>query len=297
MHQMSKAKKVQTFGRLIGWWIGLVSHYLTFATTPGQNIIQNNDFLDKTQSSILHIGIIAWAKCTKKVIQKHWAVGREIAVGPVVEWHPLNGIGLQIGLLYSHNSFYTVDFSLDRQKVLDPDLFSFGRRVINILSKALSHPYQGYTVHLAFANIQFHAISIPLFLRLYPEKSRRWICYGGPRLICLLPVIEKTQYCPVHVDTSIIKDILYDSLIEYRDLANEEALTFDAIPGIAQNGLSKLRSAILKIDPNSARPQSFSNEQLHWDLVWNFGLEFRGRSGLVIGINGLGFVLGYEFVK
>ncbi|MGI2298650.1 hypothetical protein ACRRVB_02535 [Candidatus Cardinium hertigii] len=294
---MNKAKKVEIFGLFIAWWIGFLSHHLTFATTSHANLGQKNDFFDKNESSIVHIGIIGWGKYTKKNIQQHWAVGREIAIGPVVEWHPFNGIGLQIGLLYSHNSFYTVDFSLDRKKLSDPDLFSFGRRFINILSKALSHPYQGYTMHVALGNIQFHAISIPLFLRLYPEKSRRWICYGGPRLICLLPGIEKKQYCPVHVDTSVIKDILYDSLIEYRDLANEGELMFDAIPGIAQHGLSKLRSAILKIDPNNTRPQLLSNQQFHWDLVWNFGLEFRGRSGLVIGINGLGLVLGYDFIK
>ncbi|MGI2257297.1 hypothetical protein ACRRVD_01865 [Candidatus Cardinium hertigii] len=291
---MSKAKKVQACGWFIAWWIGVVSHHLTFAAT---HLVQKNNFFDKNQSSILRIGIVAWAKCTKRVIQKHWTIGREIAIGPVVEWHPLNGIALQTGLFYSHNSFYTVDFSLDHKKQSNPDIFTFSRGCIEVLSKALSNPYQGYTVHLAFDNIQFHAISIPLFLRLYPEKSRRWICYGGPRLICMLPVIKKRQYCPVHVDTFIIKDILYDSLIEYRDLANEGYLTFDFIREIAQKGLSKLHSSIFKINPNSAAPQPISNQQFNWDLVWNFGIEFRGRSGLVIGINGLGFILGYHFVK
>ncbi|MGI2261781.1 hypothetical protein ACRRVA_00420 [Candidatus Cardinium hertigii] len=293
---MIKAKKVQTFGRLVAWWIGWVSHHLTFATTPHGNLGQKNDFLDKNQSSIFHIGIVTWAKCTKKVIQAHWAVGSEIGLGPVVEWNPLNGIGLQTGLFYSYNSFYTVNFLLDRKQECNPDIFAFGHRCIKVLSAALSHPYQGYTLHIACGNIEFHAISIPLFLRLYPEKSRRWICYGGPRLICMLPIIKKAEYCPIHVDTSQIKDILYNRLEQCPGLGEEDNLLY-SIEEIIQDVLSQLHSSILTIHPNNAGPQPIRNQQVNWDLVWDFGIEFRGKSGLILGINGLGVVLGYEFLK
>jgi len=293
---MIKAKKVQAFYRLVAWWIGFISHGVTFATTPHANLVQKNDFLDKSHASIFHIDIVTWVKYTKKVIEKHWALGTEMAIGSVVEWKPLNRVGLQTGLFYSYNSFYTVDFSLDRKNELNPDVFAFWRGCIKTLSAALSRPYQGYTVHVALGNIQFHAISIPLFLRLYLEKSHRWVCYGGPRLICMLPVIKKTEHCPVHIDTSQIKDICYNNAVKYYDLAGEGNL-FYFIETIAKSLFSDLLSSILRIHPNNAHSKPINDKQFNWDLVWDFGIEFRGKSGLIVGINGLGIVLGYEFLK
>lgn len=290
------AKKIQTFGWLIGWWIWLVSYYPALATTPCVDLIQQDDFWGKNKQSILHIDIKSWAQYTKKVIKQHWAIGSEVAIGPVLEWRPLNGIGLQTGLCYSYNCFFTINFSVDREELLDPSPFKFGYRFMDKIH-ALSAKHEGYTAHAALGNIQFHAISLPLFFRFYPEKSRKLVCYGGPRLIWILPSLRKKQYCPVYIDTSSIKNILYDGLITGKDIANQRSLTFQDIKNITEQGLLKIYHSIFKVHPDSAQPQILSNRLFNWDWVLDFGLEFRGASGFIVGINGLGLVLGYGFVK
>lgn len=294
LHLSGSEKRIQTFAWLVGLWIGWVGHYPTFAVEPCTDLVQQNDFFGKNAQSVLHIGIKSWAKGTKKIIEKHWAIGSEIAIGPVVEWHPFNGIGFQTGLFYNYNCLFTVDFSVDRKRLLDTSLFSFGYRVIDVIN-SLSAKDEGYIVHAGLGSIAFHAMSLPLFFRLYPEKSRKLICYGGLRFILIFPDLQKKQYCSVHIDTSIIKNTFYGALKRGSDIANQRNVTVQDIQDIARQGLSNMYHSIFRIKPDRAETQPLSNKLCIWDLGWDFGFEFRGDSGIVIGINGLGLVLGYDF--
>lgn len=285
------------FALLVGLCTWFIGHHPTFAIAPCTDLVQQNGFFGKNAQSILHIGIKSWAKGTKKIIEKHWAIGSEMAIGPVVEWHPFNGTGFQTGLFYSYNCFFTVDFSVDRKRLLDTSLFSFGRRIIHAVN-SLSAKDKGYIMHAGLDRIAFHAISLPLFFRLYPEKSRKLVCYGGPRFILVCSGLQKKQYYSVHIDTSIIKNIFYDTLIKRgNDIVNQRDVTVRDIQDIAKQGLLDIYHSIFRIKPDRAETQPFSNKLCIWDLGWDFGFEFRGDSGVVIGMNGLGLVLAYDFVK
>ncbi|MEF2228928.1 MAG: hypothetical protein V3581_02730 [Candidatus Cardinium sp.] len=286
-------KKREAVAFLFGLWIGLVSHHPAVALESCTDLVQQDGFFDKKTKSILHIGIKSWVKGTKKIIEKHWTIGGEVAIGPVVEWHPLHGVGLQTGLCYSYSCFFTIEFSVDRKKLLDTSLFSFGPRVINEIN-ALSTKDEGYITHAGLDHIQFHAISFPLFLRLYPEKSRKLVCYVGPRFLLILPGLAKKQYCPVHVDTAVLKGILYDVLKQGKYISDQRSVTIQDIQNIAEQGLLEMYHSIFGIRPDRSFNQSIA---CYWDWSWDFGFEFRGSSGFIIGINGLGFVLGYDFVK
>ncbi|TSJ80739.1 MAG: hypothetical protein NMK33_04765 [Candidatus Cardinium sp.] len=295
------AKKIQRLAGFVALWVWWVASHSTFAVAPCTDVVeqtdlvQQDDFFGKNAQSTLHIGIKSWVKGAKNVIASHWAMGAEIAIGPVIEWHPINGIGLQTGLLYSYNYFFTVDASIDAKKLLDRSLLSFGGRFIE-KTNALSAKNDGYIVHANLAIIDFHAISLPLFFRLYPEKSRKFVCYGGPRLILVFPGLEKKQYCPIHVNTASVKHILYNVLYKGKEVADRSGITQEDIEALAKKGLVDIYHSIFKINPDSAQTKSL-NRFWNWSLAWDFGFEFRGNSGIVIGMNGLGIVLGYDCVK
>ncbi|WP_419241396.1 hypothetical protein [Cardinium endosymbiont of Nabis limbatus] len=289
-------KKIQTFSLFVGLSLWLVGHHPAFAESSCTDLVPQNNFFSKNEHSILNFGIKGWAKGTKKTIQKHWAIGGEMAVGPVIEWHPLNGIGIQTGLLYSYNAFYTVDFSIDRKRLLDTGLLAFWSRLGKEIN-ALSAKNEGYVVHAALVNIQFHAITIPLFFRFYPEKSRKWVCYGGPRLILIFFDLKRKQYCPVCINTSIIKGILYNLLTLGKCIADQRSITGRDIQDLTKRGLYEICCSTFKINSDSDQNSLPNHKVWHWDFGWDFGIEFRGSSGIVIGMNGLGLVLGYDFVR
>lgn len=118
------AKKLQTFALHVGLWVWLVSYSPVFALEPCTDSLKENNFFQKNQQHILDIGAKSWIRGSKKNIEKQWAIGTEVAIGPSIEWHPLNGIGFQTGLFYSYNSFFTVNFSVDHKGVFDPSLLS-----------------------------------------------------------------------------------------------------------------------------------------------------------------------------
>ncbi|WP_342265463.1 hypothetical protein [Cardinium endosymbiont of Philonthus spinipes] len=289
-------KKIERFTLLVGLWIGWVGHHAVLAIEPSTDLAAQNNFFGKNGRSSFHIGIKGWVKGTKKVIEQHWALGGELAIGPLVEWHPLNGIALQTGLLYSYNYFFTIDFSVDRKKLLDAGLYSFGHRLIAAIN-GLSAKKEGYIAHTGLDSIAFHAISLPLFIRFYPEKSRKLVCYGGPRFLLLCAGIDRRKHCPIHIDTSIIKNIFYDALKNGKAIADERGITVQDIQNIAQGGVFDIYHSIFNIKPDRVQNELLPNQVYIWDLIWDFGVEFRGSSGLMIGVNGLGIVLGYDFIN
>lgn len=288
-------KKIRRFAIFITLCVSWLAYGSTFAATPCTDVVEQNNFFGKKKQSTLHIGIKSWAQGTKKVIANHWAIGGQIAIGPVIEWQPFNGIGFQTGLLYSYNCFFTVDASIDSKKLLDRSFFSFGRRFIDKIN-VLSAQNEGYIVHTNLATIEFHAINLPLLLRLYPEKSRRLVCYAGPCLILVFPGLVRKQYCPVHINTASVKNILYDVLKQGKDIADQSGITPQDINNLVNYGLLEIYHSIFKINHNSPQTKSI-NTFWNWSLDWDFGFEFKGSSGIVIGMNGLGLVLGYDFLK
>ncbi len=298
--------KIQISVMLVALCTFFVTHHsaspIMPSTTPVEQSVQKNDFFGKQAEFFLPFGIKAWAKVDKKVIQNRWALGGEIAIGPVMEWHPLNGIGIQIGLLYSYNAFFTVCFSLDRKRFLDTSLSSFGTRVLNAIN-ALSAKGEGYIAHGGLEHIAFHAINIPLFFELYPEKSLRLVCYGGPRFLLTLSNLAIKEFCPVYIDTSNIKKILFEALDRAKNLDPDSSTTLDDITNIAEDGLLQIYRCIFNLNvhphyhPYPGQNQLLHKKQRYWDIVWDFGLEFRAKSGFVIGMNGLGVVLGYRYVR
>lgn len=283
-------KKVKIFVTLLSLVISLAIHHQTFAVDSEES----NNFLDKNQKSLFNVGIKSWFRFNKRIIQTQWVAGPEIAIGTVVEWHPLNGIGIGSGLIYSYNVLPTISFSIDNKLVAKEGIIAFGREVYDQCKK-LSLIDKGFIINATLHNTTFHAVSLPLHLRLYPDHTRSLIVYAGVRLMLVLPTIHHKDFFPVSVDTGILKEILADVGQQVKDKGSD--ITNDEMTSITKEGFSRALDSIFATEANPGKKLFTNPDLIYLDLVYDFGVEFRWKSGLVIGTNGLGLVLGYDFLN
>ncbi|TSJ81056.1 hypothetical protein [Cardinium endosymbiont of Dermatophagoides farinae] len=54
-----------------------------------------------------HIGVKAHSKSAIKTVTERFSMGLDFAIGPFVEWKPLDQIGIQTGLMYVYNDLLT----------------------------------------------------------------------------------------------------------------------------------------------------------------------------------------------
>lgn len=82
-----------------------------------------------------------------------------------------------------------------------------------------------------------------------------------------------------------------------RQVASQHPITLQDAKHVTNHGLSHLYNSVFEVDPRVAQIQPTSNKLFHFDCDLNFGIEFRGSSGILIGSNGFGIVLGYHYLK
>ncbi|WP_339044491.1 hypothetical protein [Cardinium endosymbiont of Tipula unca] len=225
---------------------------------------EQHRFFEKNEAMSLHFGLKIWAKATKKMIKQSWASGLEVSIGPFLDWRPLNGIGLQTGIFYSCNYLYMIGVSVNGKMVSDTGMVSFFSNAFNQISNLDLTNNDRFGVTLD--RVHLHTLSFPLHLRLYPEKTRQLVLYGGPRLIVALHATEKEPLFALSADAN---KIWYHTVKQ----------------GIL-GGVKELFSRDIT-DASSLSGKLFS-------CAWDVGFEYNGNAGFIIGINGLGIVLGYD---
>ncbi|WP_243518541.1 MULTISPECIES: hypothetical protein [unclassified Candidatus Cardinium] len=120
------------------------------------------------------------------------------------------------------------------------------------------------TVLLDVDKVTFYAISIPLSIRWYPGSGRQFALHGGPRL--MIPISKVEQIC--------CQDLILDQNSNFWD----QFLKF--IDG-------KLK--------HKASNKSLNEIALPSYLTFDFGFDYTFKSGFIIGMNGLGTQIGYDF--
>lgn len=225
---------------------------------------EQQGFFKKNEAVSLHFGVKTWAKATKKTIEQSWASGLEILIGPFIAWRPLNGVEIQTGLFYSCNYLYMIGISVNGRMVPDTGMCSFFSNAFNQISDL--DPVNNDRFGIALDKLYLHTISFPLHLRLYPEKTRQLVLYGGPRLVVALHATEKDPLFALSVDAN---KIWYHTVKK------------GILAGVKKLFSRDVSDTLIK-----------SNEV--FSCAWDFGFEYNGNPGFIIGINGLGIVLGYD---
>lgn len=133
--------------------------------TPAFAKASEGGFFDKNEDCPCYVGIKAtWRQLVKlrgytdstlEAVEDSCG-GSIVLIGPFVEWKPLNGIGIQSGLSYSHTS-------------------------LDMKNRELSGIGDGKG--------QFHALNIPLFVQLYPGSGRQFFIQLG--LYYVIPFAAK----------------------------------------------------------------------------------------------------------
>lgn len=245
-------------------WTLLLHAVPVFAKDALLHEKEQQGFFEKNKAISLHFGVKTWAKATKKTIEQSWASGLEISIGSFLAWKPLNGVEIQTGLFYSWNYLYMIGISVNGRMVSDTGMCSFFSNAFNQIGNL--YPVNNDRFGVALDRLYLHTISFPLHLRLYPEKTRQLVLYGGPRLVVALHATEKESLFALSLDAN---KIWYHTVKK----------------GILE-GVKKLLSR------DAADTLSQSNEI--FSCAWDFGFEYNGNAGFIIGINGLGIVLGYD---
>ncbi|WP_243018105.1 MULTISPECIES: hypothetical protein [Candidatus Cardinium] len=120
------------------------------------------------------------------------------------------------------------------------------------------------TVLLDVDKVTFYAISIPLSIRWYPGSGRQFALHGGPRL--MIPISKVEQICCGYfiLDQN---STFWDQFVDFI------------------HGKSK----------NKASNKSLNEIALPSYLTFDFGFDYTFKSGFIIGMNGLGTQIGYDF--
>ncbi|ROT47329.1 hypothetical protein [Candidatus Cardinium hertigii] len=257
-------KKIQKIAACVMLLASLLSHEPNFAIEePNLSPDEENSFFAKNKECPWYFGLKGWGKLKQQAIENDWGVGIESGIGPFVEWHPLNGMGIQTGLLYSyHYLLPVVQVMLDKERLLGTGLWPIKDNAADMLK---SFKWDENVLTSDVHKVTFHAISVPLYLRLYPEKTRQLALYGGPRLV----VAWGAEKCKIwHMNTSNLKYKL-----QQRGLLDKNLLSdlFAHTPG---------------------GPSQTVDLNMIWN--WDLGFEFNGKNGFILGINGWGLVLGYD---
>jgi len=153
---------IQKLTKLVALSAYLIAYSPAFADTPQADQEQQGGIFDTNEECPWHFGVKMWEKLPIKLIKRRFALGCESAVGPFVEWKPLNGIGVQTGVMYTYNYLATIGKDASDSSSIDCDL------------------------------VKLRAISIPLSIRFYPGSDRQFVIHIGPRL--MIPFKAKQLY-------------------------------------------------------------------------------------------------------
>ncbi|CDG49903.1 outer membrane beta-barrel protein [Cardinium endosymbiont of Bemisia tabaci] len=173
-------KTIQKITKLVALSAYLVAYGPAFAA-PQANETEQGGFFDVSEALPWHIGVKLWSKGPIKKIKNRFCLGHEFVIGPFVEWKPLNGIGIQTGVMYSYNRLGT----------LGADIWG-GNLVDGWSGKATPIKDASNGSVIDVDAIKFQAISIPLSIRFYPGSDRQFVLHIGPRL--MIPFKAKQTY-------------------------------------------------------------------------------------------------------
>lgn len=205
-----------------------------------------------------HIGLIMWEKFSFKTIMKRYAMGREFCIGPCVEYKPLDNIGIQTGLLYGYNDLATAGFNTENEVV---DGWS------GQLKSRESNTSNNNTELIDVDRVQFRSLNILFSIRWYPGAKRQFLLHVGPRLVIPLFKAKQSSYgfMSSEKNSEYRLSTCFNKLIEFLD-----------------GKTAKKMNNRLKIKPH---------------FTWDFGFTYNTKWGLIIGMNNIGFELGYDFTK
>lgn len=262
-----------------------------FGRESGVLLKKQNGFFDKNELFPLHVGLKSWVKGTSNLLtffkaldlncfqaldSKRVFIGVEATIGPIIEWQPLNGMGIQTGLLYSYNYLGIGYCYLPEDK---------SAALGSIYSPSSARHEKGF--YCAVGLVKLHMLSFPLSFRLYPEKTRQLVFYGGPRFRIAFPSAKRRQY---YID---IPNDLDGDYVEQQVNASWKSIGTGDLRSLTRL-VKKLINPFVKY---GTEDRLVNVQGGRFSCVWDIGFEFNGRSGFIIGINGLGLVLGYDFTK
>ena len=259
-------------------FVASLLHKPVYAAEPDIDTGQQNSFFSKNNSLPLHWGIKSFAQVTYGRMKEYNSVGMEAAVGPFLEWHFLNGIGIQTGILASFNRTLALGSELNGQK-LSMHILDIPEIIETFKTAAQSDNVQKNQFKIdAIANqFSYWTLSIPLTLRIYLGQTKRWVFYGGTRFVFSPFWKEKKTFFNIALDGSKFAEHTAKRFIDSRDLGQSLQAGIDSIIGSSS---------------------SISRKEDIYNWLWDYGIEFNAHSGFVIGIkNGLGIVVGYDFMK
>ncbi|MDD9139744.1 MAG: hypothetical protein NQ127_02325 [Candidatus Cardinium sp.] len=203
----------------------------------------------------------------------YWAGNWKTSIGPMVEWHPLNGIGVQTGLWYSYNFSSGIRIDQNRRSLTEKEIWDFIRNGFANISGIDWTDDSDDSIAIRLDGGSFHAMHIPIFLRVYLGKKRQFVLYvGGDYRIALFG--EKNFFA---------KNAPY-LYINSKKIRNH----------ILQQGVPSLFKEVIFMQ-NDKKDQLQLSKLAKWH--WDFGFEFRNKSGLIVGIKWLGLTFGYDFSK
>ncbi|MBX9890196.1 MAG: hypothetical protein K2X94_02925 [Amoebophilaceae bacterium] len=213
----------------------------------------------------IHFGVKGWGRLQ---VGSFPQIGWECAIGSFVEWRFLNGLGLQTGLFYNFQELVMLDLSLDGKSATIKEVVKSAQAEQEDLIKYdLSKTY-GIKPGL----MVLHNISIPLLLRFYPEKSRQLVLYVGPRFTKTVAGKKTIQFMSLNLSPNSKKDIASQGLKPF---------------------LLKCFSGKWSLSGQNAALDKMYKSLIYWD----FGFEFHGKNGFIMGINQMGLVFGYDCTK
>ncbi|TDG94407.1 hypothetical protein [Cardinium endosymbiont of Culicoides punctatus] len=261
---------------------------LIFADDHSLHQQKKQAFFAKNEGPSLYFGIKSWAKVTKKTIEQNWASGLELSMGPFIEWRPLNGIGIQTGLLYSYNHLCMVSLGINGKRVPDSGIFaSFYNAFNQINNLDLS---KGDRFGIALDNITLHTLSLPLHFYLHPDKNRQFVLYIGPRLVIALHAAYKKFLFKLNVDANKTQYHIKN----YIDKIDRKMATDGTMGDIAGEIQEGIKGGIQQLFSRSGIGVPSKRDSI-FSCSWDLGFAYNSSTGFMIGTNGVGIMLGYDF--
>ncbi len=281
---MAKKPYLCRIAMVLGFMV--LNQFSLFGADMPYKFNRDTSFFAVNQKFPMHFGVKSWGRVQLGIsnLMKTGVpdLGWEFAIGPFFEWQFLNGLGIQTGLLYNCQELFFMSFLVSEKKIGKQasvkEEKTFKQVIESIKQEAKDPEWKMLRANLksayeAKAGLMFlHNISIPFLFRFYPEKSRQFVLYIGPRFEITLSAKRKIQF----LDINVQPDDKYDLI----------AKGFGAV-------FSKLFTGPRNLSDKSAQVSQswFKQKKLfHWD----FGFEFNGKSGFIMGINQIGIVLGYD---
>ncbi|AWN82284.1 hypothetical protein [Candidatus Cardinium hertigii] len=267
---MNMRKKIRILGMALASFVNCGDIFaMQEATTE---TTEASDFFAKNKKFPFHFDIKTSLSVGFDTIGDYWAGNGKAAIGPMVEWHPLNGIGVQTGLWYSYNLSPGIRIDKCGESLAKKGFLDFIKNGFKSISDMDWTDDSDDSMAMRLGGGSFHAVHIPIFLRVYLGKKRQFALYvGGDYRIALFG--EKDFFA---------KDVPY-LYLNSKKMRNH----------ILQKGVPSLKEAIFMQNDKKDQLQLSKLAKWHWD----FGFEFRNKSGLIVGTKWFGLTLGYDFSK